>query len=46
MQYELQPDGSLPELPTKNIDTGLGVERMASILQGVPSVYETNLFSR
>ncbi len=45
MQYELQADGSLPELPTKNIDTGLGVERMASILQEVPSVYETDLFS-
>jgi alanyl-tRNA synthetase len=45
MQYELQVDGSLPELPTKNIDTGMGVERMASILQGVPSVYETDLFS-
>ena len=45
MQYELQADGSLPELPTKNIDTGLGVERMASVLQGVPSVYETDLFS-
>jgi alanyl-tRNA synthetase len=45
MQYELQADGSLPELPTKNIDTGLGVERMASILQDVPSVYETDLFS-
>ncbi|HET8823101.1 MAG TPA: alanine--tRNA ligase [Thermoleophilaceae bacterium] len=44
MQYELQSDGSLPELPQKNIDTGLGVERMASIQQGVPSVYETDLF--
>ena len=44
MQYELQADGSLPELPQKNIDTGLGVERMASIQQGVPSVYETDLF--
>src|SRR5215216_1233790 len=45
MQYELHADGSLPELPTKNIDTGLGVERMASIKQGVPSVYETDLFA-
>src|SRR3954447_1626127 len=45
MQYELQPDGALPELPTKNIDTGLGVERMASIKQDVPSVYETDLFA-
>jgi alanyl-tRNA synthetase len=45
MQYELQADGSLPELPTKNIDTGLGVERMASIMQGAPSVYETDLFA-
>jgi alanyl-tRNA synthetase len=44
MQYELQADGSLPELPTKNIDTGMGLERMASLLQEVPSVYETDLF--
>ena len=44
MQYELQADGSLPELPTKNIDTGMGLERMASLLQRVPSVYETDLF--
>ena len=44
MQYELQADGSLPELPTKNIDTGMGLERMASIMQGVPSLYETDLF--
>src|SRR5919197_1728484 len=45
MQYELQADGSLPELPTKNIDTGMGLERMSSILQNVPSVYETDLFA-
>ena len=44
MQYELQEDGSLPELPTKNIDTGMGLERMAAILQDVESVYETDLF--
>src|SRR5215213_8624686 len=45
MQYELRADGSLPLLPTQNIDTGLGVERMASVLQGVSSVYETDLFA-
>ncbi|HVD55234.1 MAG TPA: alanine--tRNA ligase [Thermoleophilaceae bacterium] len=44
MQYELQADGSLPELPTRNIDTGMGLERMSAILQGVESVYETDLF--
>ena len=45
MQYELQADGALPELPTKNIDTGMGLERMSSIMQDVPSVYETDLFA-
>jgi alanyl-tRNA synthetase len=44
MTYELHEDGSLTELPTKNIDTGLGVERMAAIKQGAPSVYETDGF--
>jgi alanyl-tRNA synthetase len=42
MQYELHEDGSLTELPMKNIDTGMGVERMAAILQGVESVFETD----
>ena len=44
MQYELHADGSLTELPQQNIDTGLGLERMAAILQDVPSVYETDAF--
>jgi alanyl-tRNA synthetase len=44
MQYELQADGSLPELPSQNIDTGLGLDRMAAVLQGVDSVFETDSF--
>ena len=45
MSYELHEDGSLTDLPSRNIDTGLGLERMAAILQDVPSVYESDLFS-
>lgn len=44
MQYELADDGTLSELPAKNIDTGMGLERMAAILQDKPSVYETDGF--
>jgi alanyl-tRNA synthetase len=42
MSYELAGDGSLTELPTRNIDTGMGLDRMAAILQDVPSVFETD----
>src|ERR671924_686655 len=42
MQYELHEDGSLTELPSKNIDTGLGLDRAAAILQDVPSVFEAD----
>ena len=41
--YDLHEDGSLSELPAKNIDTGLGLERMAAIKQGVDSVFDTDL---
>src|SRR4051794_53727 len=44
MQYELHADMSLTELPQKNIDTGLGLDRMAAVLQNVPSVFETEHF--
>jgi alanyl-tRNA synthetase len=42
MSYELHPDGTLTDLPTKNIDTGWGLERVARVVQQVPSVYDTD----
>jgi len=45
MSYELHDDGSLTKLPANNVDTGLGLERMAAILQGVDSVFQTDAFS-
>jgi len=42
MSYELHPDGTLTDLPQQNIDTGMGLERMAQIVQQVPSVYDTD----
>jgi alanyl-tRNA synthetase len=44
MSYELHEDGSLTKLPKHNVDTGMGLERMAAILQGVGSVFETDAF--
>ncbi len=40
MSYELHPDGTLTDLPSKNIDTGWGLERVARVVQQVPSVYD------
>ena len=42
MEYELHADGTLTPLPQQNIDTGLGLERAARIVQNVPSVYDTD----
>ncbi len=42
MSYDLHEDGSLTELPTRNIDTGMGLDRMAAILQNVESVYDVD----
>src|SRR6478735_3174083 len=42
MEYEQHPDGTLTPLPAQNIDTGLGLERAAAIIQGVRSVYEND----
>jgi len=43
-QYYQDENGNLTDLPRKNIDTGLGLERMAAILQGKPTNFETDLF--
>ncbi|PLT46865.1 Alanyl-tRNA synthetase [Paenibacillus pasadenensis] len=43
-QYNLNKDGSYTPLPNKNIDTGAGLERFASILQDVDSNFDTDLF--
>ena len=45
MTYDLAEDGTLTELPKRNIDTGMGLERMAMILQGVDSLFETDGFT-
>jgi alanyl-tRNA synthetase len=39
-----EPDGTRRELENKNIDTGMGLERISTILQDVPSIYDTDLY--
>ena len=44
MQYEKHPDGTITNLPKKNVDTGMGVERTVAILEGVDDNYLTSIW--
>jgi len=45
MQFEKHEDGSITELPKKNVDTGMGVERTTAILEGVNDNYKSSIWT-
>ncbi len=44
MQFDQQPDGKRNPLPKPSVDTGAGLERITSVMQGVPTDYDTDVF--
>jgi alanyl-tRNA synthetase len=46
MQYDRSADGKLTPLPRPSVDTGMGLERIATVMQGVHTVYDIDLFKR
>ncbi|MCH8518603.1 alanine--tRNA ligase [Candidatus Gracilibacteria bacterium] len=45
MEYNKLPNGSLTKLPAQNVDTGMGLERITATINGVKTVYHTDIFS-
>lgn len=45
IEFEQLPDGGYTPLPLRSVDTGMGLERVAAVLQGVSSVFETDMFA-
>jgi alanyl-tRNA synthetase len=45
MEFDRQADGTLKPLPARSIDTGMGLERVTSVIQGTLSTYDTDLFT-
>src|SRR5207244_10059071 len=44
MEYDKQKDGSFKPLKQKNVDTGMGLERILAVLNKAPTIYETDVF--